>query len=271
MKEKSITEKMSEDCVNDCLDAIMDVLEKDDGRFFQEKKQEAMQLLRDKENVMLEQHVIKTAENAYTGKQYKEKFWAQGSCITGADGIVLRQVVYTDKEEYIKVRKEYFPVKHLLDSQSNCDFVWNEHLEDKSLMCTIEQHGNYVGYCGINNTTKEKWDISIELEKEYIHKGIGTIAITLLLDEIKQRLGVTEFYVQIDPENYGSQGLFEKLSAVPNGICEFLLHDAKRIHQCEEENLDLIDENLERVAMKFDVEPRILLSHVLEYKLMWDK
>ena len=270
MKEKSITEKMTEDCVNDYLDAIMDILEKDDGRSFQEKKQETMQLLKDKENVMLEQHVIKTAENAHIGKKLNEKFWTQGSCITGANGIMLRQVLCKDKDEYIKVRKEYFPVKHLLDSQSNCDFVWSEHLEDKSLMCTIEQRGNYVGYCGINNITKEKWDISIELHKEYIHKGIGTIAITLLLDEIKRRLRITEFYVQIDPDNYGSQRLFEKLGAVPNGICEFLLHDEERIRRCEDENLYLIDENLKCIAKKFDVESRLLLSHVLEYKLVWD-
>lgn len=38
----------------------------------------------------------------------------------------------------------------------------------------------------------------------------------------------------------------------------------------EEENLTKIDDQLITVARKFNVEPRQLLSHVLEYKLHWD-
>ena len=37
----------------------------------------------------------------------------------------------------------------------------------------------------------------------------------------------------------------------------------------ENENLQLIDNALISVAEKLSVEPRTLLSHVLEYKLMW--
>ena len=39
--------------------------------------------------------------------------------------------------------------------------------------------------------------------------------------------------------------------------------------KCEEENLHLIDEDVIALAQKFNVEPRKLLSHVLEYKLVW--
>ena len=42
----------------------------------------------------------------------------------------------------------------------------------------------------------------------------------------------------------------------------------RRIVQ-KEENLDKIDDQLIHVAQKFGVEPRKLLSHVLEYKLNW--
>ena len=76
-------------------------------------------------------------------------------------------------------------------------------------------------------------------------------------------------YADKMPDNYASQALFEKLGAEPNGISEFWIHDEESIRKCEEENLHLIDEKLCKVAKKFEVEPRKLLSHVLEYKLRW--
>ena len=48
-----------------------------------------------------------------------------------------------------------------------------------------------------------------------------------------------------------------------------MLHKEEDIIRCEEENMDAIDDKLMIVAEKFGVEPRKLLSHVLEYKLEW--
>ena len=74
---------------------------------------------------------------------------------------------------------------------------------------------------------------------------------------------------KIDAENYASQRLFEKLGATPYGIAEHMLHKEEDIIRCEEENLDEIDDKLIQLAEKFGVEPRKLLSHVLEYELNW--
>ena len=101
-------------------------------------------------------------------------------------------------------------------------------------------------------------------------QGIGSIAIPAMLDELRDRLGVITYRIRIEPTNYVSQRLFEKLGAVPNGISELWLHDPDDLAQLEEEGMHLIDETLIAVAMKFDVEPRALLSHVLEYKLTWE-
>ena len=68
-----------------------------------------------------------------------------------------------------------------------------------------------------------------------------------------------------------SQKLFEKLGAEPNGISEFLLHEEADIRRCEEENIHLLDKRIQELAKQFNIEPRKLLSHVLEYKLMWDE
>ena len=90
-----------------------------------------------------------------------------------------------------------------------------------------------------------------------------------MLDELRDRLGVIEFRIRIEPTNHASQRLFEKLGAVPNGVSELWLHDPEDLEELEESSADLIDDSLVSLANKFAVEPRTLLSHVLEYKLTW--
>ena len=156
----------------------------------------------------------------------------------------------------------------LLKEESYRNLLWNEHVVLKALMCTIEVNGEYAGYCGITDTAKEKWEIAIELLKAWRKKGIGYAAVSRMLSEIRQRLAVCEFRIRIDPGNTASQKLFEKLGAVPNGISEFLLHGEDELARCEEENLQYLDDNMVALAEKFGVEPRKLLSHVLEYRIV---
>lgn len=158
----------------------------------------------------------------------------------------------------------------MLKEEAYRNMLWNEHIEYKALMFSIIVNNEYVGYCGIKNTTHEQWEIAIEILNEWKHKGIGYKAISVMLDEIKNRLNVSEFRVRIDVKNYPSQKLFEKLGAEPNGISEFMLHGESDIIRCEEENIYMIDNRMLELAKKFNVEPRRLLSHVLEYKLAWN-
>lgn len=82
------------------------------------------------------------------------------------------------------------------------DTLWNEHISAPALMCSIisSETGEYLGYCGIKDSSLKKWEIDIELHKAWCGKGVGYISI-----------------------------------------------------------------------QKFHVNPRKLLSHVLEYKLVWNK
>ena len=82
-------------------------------------------------------------------------------------------------------------------------------------------------------------------------------------------MDITEFRVRIETDNYASQGLFEKLGAVPNGITEYALHREEDIKSYEDKNIHCIDSRMIELANKFNVEPRTLLSHILEYKLVW--
>lgn len=92
-----------------------------------------------------------------------------------------------------------------------------------------------------------------------------------MLNEMESRLGITKYTVRIEPSNLASQKLFEKLGSIPSGIADIWFQEQTTIEKCEEAGLHLIDDNMIEVAKKFHVEPRQLLSHVLEYELIWDR
>ena len=270
MKNQSLAANAMKISIEDSIHKVMNIIEKEDGRTFEEKKKEAINFLKDKENTLLAERLIDIATNDEMGKKIYKKFWAMGECIITENEIILRKVQDSDKDIFIELQKENNIVKSMMKEEAYRNMLWNEHIEYKALMFSIVVDNEYVGYCGIKNTTHEQWEIAIEILNKWKHKGIGYRAISVMLDEIKNRLNVSEFRVRIDTENYPSQRLFEKLGAEPNGISEFLLHEEADIRRCEEENIHLLDERIQKLAKQFNVEPRKLLSHVLEYKLTWD-
>ena len=97
------------------------------------------------------------------------------------------------------------------------------------------------------------------------------MTLSTMLNEMESRLGVTKYIVRIEPANLASQKLFKKLGARPCGIADLWFQEETTIKRCEEAGLHLIDNHMIEVANKFQVEPRELLSHVLEYELIWGR
>lgn len=269
MGEKNLFREAMKICTEDIVQKVFDILEKDDNKSFEEKKQEAKQYLKTQENSLLVEKVVKAVINDENGKNIKERFWNSGDIVKSDVHIYIRAVKEFDRDWFIELQKETCIMKSMLKEESYRKIIWDEHIQDKSMMFTIEVDGEYAGYCGINNLSCENWEVSIELLKKFHNKGIGYRAISIMLSEIKSRLNVNKYRVKIASDNYASQRLFEKLGANPYGIAEYLLHNEDDIIRYEEENLDAIDERLVQVAEKFEVEPRQLLSHVLEYELKW--
>lgn len=252
------------------LQDVLDILEADDGQSYEEKKAVAVKRLREASESPLAENLVGIDEADVEGAQIKKNFWSYGKIECTDFGVVLREIEDCDRDGYFGLQRKYALSKSMLNEESCCNMMWNEHRGNKPLILTIEKDGNYIGYCGINNTTQQPWEITIELHPDWTHKGIGSYAITAMLDAISKRLGVTEYRIKIDPANRPSQKLFEKMGAVPDGIAELFLHDPESIEKCEEENLHLIDSNLMEAATKFSVTPRKLLSHVLVYRLKWE-
>ncbi len=167
----------------------------------------------------------------------------------------------------------------MLESEEKTRIYRNLNTRDtlfKSCVSPVSLHyavcnkvnGKYMGYVAINDIKKSVWEVSVELLEEYRYQGFGGEALRLMLDRVSEISGETIFRCRVYPDNYASQAMFKKLGAKQNGIFEHILCGSD-IKQFEEDNLKLIDENIVKVAEEFRVEPRKLLSHVLEYIVEW--
>lgn len=269
MNKEAFAEYAVKSTIEDTLQEALDILDADDGKSFEEKKEAMIKHLQRHQEPVLVDALVDLAFADKKGQQLKDTFWSSGQVTSADESIILRKVEDCDREGYMSLQKEYSLMKSMLKEQAYCDMAWNEHVEPKALMLTILKDGAYVGYCGIKSMVQEPWEIAIELLPQWTDHGIGSQAITAMMEAIAWRLGVSKFRVRIDPGNWASQKLFEKLGAQPNGISEFLIHDQEMLKKVEEENLQLIDEDTIALAAKFGVEPRSLLSHVLEYTLTY--
>ena len=269
MDKESFAEYAVKSSLEATLQEALDILDADDGKSFEEKREAVINHLQKHRDPVLVDALADLAIADKIGQQNKDKFWSFGEVHCPGSDFILRKASDADREGYLALQQEYCIMKSMLKEESYCDMIWNEHLEPKALMLTITKAGTYIGYCGIKNTTQKPWEISVELLPQWTNRGIGRIAIPAMMTAIYERLGEMEYRVRIDPGNVPSQKLFEKLGAVPNGISEFLIHDQAVLEQCEDEHLSNIDERLVALSEKFHVEPRKLLSHVLEYTLTY--
>ena len=268
MEKETFAEFAVKSTIETTLQEALDIIDADDGKSWEEKRAALIQHLQSHKEPVLVDALADLAIADKMGQQNRDKFWGYGEIFCPDSNLLLRDVVEADRESYMAMQRKYSIMKSMLNEEAYCTMVWNEHLDPKALMLTIEMAGTYVGYCGIKRTVEKPWEIAIELLPQWTNHGIGSVAIPAMMSAIRNRLGEAEFRVRIDPGNQASQKLFEKLGAVPNGISEFLIHDQDALEQCEAEHLDQIDDHLIALSKKFNVEPRKLLSHVLESKLV---
>lgn len=264
---------MVKERLNQLLQRLIDVLEKEDGRSYEEKKAEILAILaEDMKQTKAEKRKRPRKSGAAIVRAAitQQRFWADGETLRLNDELWMRKVEKGDKEEFLALTRIYSPMAASFDDASFCNIFWKERTGDSELMCSIFAGDSYIGYCSIADLTQDLWEVSIELLPAWTGRGIGQLAMTALLDAAKERLGVTDFRVRIDAENTASQKLFTRLGAVPNGISELWLHGEEELQRFEEKNLHRITAEMTALAETFGVEPRKLLSHVLEYRLHWD-
>lgn len=271
MNKSEITKNVMKNTANMVLQDALDILEADDGKSFDEKRDAVIKLLTQKGDTELSRLLSERTVADKTGVEIKTDFWKSGTVIPAGDTVYLRPVESNDRDSFLTIQRASPLVQSMEDKDSFLDLVWREHNEDKCLKLSIIKDGDYIGYCGIKDTTLPIWEIDIELLPAWTRHGIGFVALSTMLNEMESRLGITKYTVRIEPSNLASQKLFEKLGSIPSGIADIWFQEQTTIEKCEEAGLHLIDDNMIEVAKKFHVEPRQLLSHVLEYELIWDR
>lgn len=195
------------------------------------------------------------------------------SVFTKDDVIILRPVVESDADFYVSVKVQYSLMYQgivRMKQHLNESLLWSDLCQPETFFCMIidATSGTSIGYIGLKDTRREPWEIAIELDGQYTHKGYGSRSIRLFLNEIRRIAGKTEFQARVDTANIPSQKCFEKIGAELVGLCDgpFLkLPDEKK--RFEDRNLNLLTDNMRELASRLGVDPRKMLSHVLDYRM----
>jgi len=189
------------------------------------------------------------------------------------DAIILRPVNESDANFYVSVKVQYSLMYQSIvrvNQDLNEGLLRDDLCKPYSFFCVIIDavKDTPVGFIGIKNTCIDPWEIGIELDGQFTHKGYGSRSIRLFLNEIHRISEKAEYQAQVDTANIPSQKCFEKLGAELVGLCNgpFLkLPDEKK--RFEDRNLDLIDDNMRELASRLGVDVRKMLSHVLDYRI----
>ncbi len=186
------------------------------------------------------------------------------------EDVVLRPINSGDVDFYIGITTQYTSVYREVireDVHRKESLFLLDLCHPESFYCVIEVDGIPAGYLGIKDTRADVWEIAIELDRGYTGRGYGPESIKLFLNEVSRISGKTKFSALVETDNVPSQHCFEKLGEL------YGLHNAGTLQRSEdkalfeEKHLDLIDENMRSLAERLGVEPRKLLSHVLEYRI----
>ena len=233
-------------------------------------KEEILRVIETKEKELLEEiNYLEKKEAALLGGVYDLSLFDKNIICENSD-IILRKAIEDDKEPYYQLKREYAYMKSAFSKPEYKDELWQEYLSEESLYYTIakKEDNIFIGYCGVKNLNRKVWEIAIEIKSEYCHKGYGYSALKMYLETVAKISNRHEFSSRVDTDNIASQNLMGKLGFQPHGLSEFLLHKEEDKLAAEEEYKDKLDARYMALAEKFKVEPRRLLSHVLEYRIV---
>ena len=233
-------------------------------------REEVLRLVKVKEKELLEEiSYWEKQEKDLMGGDYDLSLFSK-NILCGDAEIILRKPSDNDLEHYYFLKKEYAYMRSAFAKPEFKDKLWQEYISDENLYYTIAKKADdvFIGYCGVKNLDRKIWEIAIEIKSDYCHQGYGFRALKMYLDTVASISNRHEFASRVDADNIASQNLMEKLGFKPYGLSEFFLHKEEDKLAAEEEYKDKLDERYMALARKFNVEPRKLLSHVLEYRIV---
>lgn len=188
-----------------------------------------------------------------------------------AEDSTLRLRPFSDKDKwsYYEIRRPYRIFKDNTPEDELIANYWVETQGDTEFFCMVERasDGQIIGYITLKDTSKDLWEVAIELRPDYCGFGYGPAAILLFLNRIRDITGKRQYNFLVEVDNIPCQRCMGKIKAKLTGLMDIVFDDREQAEKFEKENLDMITEHLEGLAAELGVEPRKLLSNVLDYRL----
>ena len=96
---------------------------------------------------------------------------------------------------------------------SNALSIVQSVYENGWIIKAIEHEGKLIGFTMYGKNEEEGFYelCRIMIARPYQNKGYGTMAIKLILEEMRSRLGCKEVYLSTDPENAVGKHVYEKV------------------------------------------------------------
>lgn len=186
------------------------------------------------------------------------------------DVLILRGYRAEDNEYIRQIKRENSSSPEEYDNDEvweiSCDWLFRKN----SFVCSIlkKEDKKYVGYVSIKDSSRNLWEVAIELLAEQCNQGYGFRAMSLFIQAVSNATGRTQFQALVEVDNIPSQMLMEKLGARLIDIYDYTFDgDEEKANAFEQKYLDKITDRMIKLAQQIDVEPRKLLSHVLDYRL----
>lgn len=250
---------------NELLTVIQEKLEKTED--YETTKQEIITFL---ENKIFSCH--QSSENNGFWDFSKEKSLS----VFAEDGVLeLRPMTEDYYNMYTKTRAKYFSTGEFYLNPKNKKYILEEFNQEKALfMAVIRKSDNkYIGYVGLKDTSKNLWEFCIELLPQYCRQGYGYSATKTFLKRVSEitRNPSQQFMALVEVDNIASQKLMLKLGGRLIDIYDVVFHNEEKAEKFEDEHLSEITEHMIKLADELMIEPRKLLSHVLDYRLFAEK
>ena len=139
-------------------------------------------------------------------------FFDENGILGENDSILLRQIREDEYALFGQVLSEGKKNKEDYQTEDTLSFYGEEINRDDALYCAVirKDENLFCGYIGISELSEEPWEFAIELFKKYHRQGIGYKSLSLFLESVKLRTGVSEFKSCVEGLNLASQKLMEK-------------------------------------------------------------
>ena len=131
MDNNQISDALSRTSLNAMLQDALDILEADDGKSFEEKRDAVISQLKQKDDSELARLLAERAIADKAGAGTKDAFWKCGRIIRVNNNVVLRPVKPCDHDGFLLIQQENSMIRSMLKEEAFCDMVWKERNEEK--------------------------------------------------------------------------------------------------------------------------------------------